>query len=392
MNPSLCDMRRRQILMQKKIRILHVIDSLDLGGAQEALEHLIKYRNRELFEMRVVSMHRAGVYSPRMAQHGVHAGGLSFSKHAPLYIPNLIRLVRDFKPDIAHFHLTWANILGKPLCRIAGVRILINHDQTNERFRHRKGLRFQLDKLTNKLSDHVFAVSKSIQSFLVEEEKIPRQRVSLLYNGVDLQRFSWRGGRDEHQRQEWGIRGEEFLIAGIGRLHPQKNFSLFLKVAQALVRDKTAVRFVIVGDGPLRKKLEFEAKEAGLGRHVLFLGYVPDTRVVFNASDMLMMTSDYEGLPLTLLEAMATGVPALCSEVDGIQEILTEGRSGLLAKPGAADSFISQALRLMASASLRESLAVTARKIVESQFDAEHMAQAVEQVYLRLLSSKTQRR
>lgn len=369
----------------RQIRVLHVIDSLDLGGAQEALENLIKYRNRDLFEMRVVSMHRAGVYGPRIERHGVRAGGLSPSKYLPFYLLNLPRLICGFRPHIAHCHLTWANLIAKPLCRLAGVPVLINHDQTNERFRHRKGLRFHWDKAANRLSDHVFAVSESIRQFLVREEGVPESRVSLLYNGVDLDRFRLRESRHEPQRAEWGARPDEVVIAGVGRLHPQKNFRLFLRVARGLADRGAPVRFVLAGSGPLRAELEREARSLGLETRLRFLGYVPDTRTVFGACDMLMMTSDYEGLPLTLLEAMATGVPSVCSSVDGIREIIRDGETGLLAEPGSEEAFISQALRLINDPGLRLRIVKAARERVERDFDAARMAAAVEAVYRRLV-------
>lgn len=369
----------------RRVRVLHVIDSLDLGGAQEALENLVKYRNRDLFELRVVSMHRVGVYGHRIERHGVRVGGLSASKYLPLYMLNLPRLIRGFRPHIAHCHLTWSNLIAKPLCRLAGVPVLINHDQTNERFRRRKGLRFHWDKAANRLSDHVFAVSESIRQFLVSEEGVPEPRVSLLYNGVDLDRFRPRESRNEARRAEWGARPDEILIAGVGRLHPQKNFRLFLRVARRLVERGAPARFVLAGSGPLRAELEREAAGLGLGGRLRFLGYVPDTRAVFGACDMLMMTSDYEGLPLTLLEAMATGVPSVCSAVDGIREIIRDGETGLLAEPGAEDAFTSQALRLINDPGLRSRIVKAARERVERDFDAAGMAAAVEAVYRRLV-------
>lgn len=378
--------RSAQRYFVKKTRILHVIDSLDLGGAQEALENLVRFGSHGRFEFEVASLHRHGVYSARIQMLGVPVHSLSPHKLLPLYIPSLIFLLWRRRFDIVHCHLTWANQIAKPLARLMGVRLLFNHDQTNEQFRHHRGLRFSIDKLTNRLSTHVFAVSESIRKFLTDAEELPEKKVSLVYNGVDLDRFQFSKQADKATRLEWGLSPDHYLVGGIGRLHPQKNFHLFLRVAREIQDLGLPFRFFIAGDGALRSDLEQESAKLGLQQTVKFLGYVADTSPLFRSMDALMMTSDYEGLPLTLLEAMASGVPCICSSVDGIQEIVHHGENGLLASPGIAGDFVDALKRVCSDSSLKSRMVQNARQLVETRFSAQQMTRSVEKTYEECLA------
>lgn len=365
----------------KKIRVLHVIDSLDLGGAQEALQNLVHFGDSDRFHFEVASMHRHGIYSARIAALGVKVHALSPHKFLPFYIPNLVRLLIFGRYNIVHCHLTWANLIAKPLARLCGVKLLFNHDQTNEAFRHSGGLRFEWDKLANRLSTRTFAVSASIQNFLIESENLPREQVSLVYNGINPNRFPLRASVNPAIRRPWGFGPEHFVVAGVGRLHPQKNFSLFLKVAKAALARDASLRFIIAGEGALRTRLEDEIQMLGLFEHVRLLGFIADTAQLFPGIDLLMMTSDYEGLPLTLLEAMSVGVPTVASAVDGIQEIIEPGVDGLLAAPGNEEAFVTALLHLRSSPALQKQIVDAASQKVQSTFTASRMAALVESLY-----------
>jgi glycosyltransferase involved in cell wall biosynthesis len=363
--------------------VLHIIDSLDLGGAQEALENLVRFRDQSRFDIEVASMHRHGVYSDRIRALGVPVHSLSPNKFIPLYVPRLVALILRRRFDIVHCHLTWANLIAKPLARMCGVRLLFNHDQTNEKFRRSGGARFIWDKLANRLSTHVFAVSKTIADFLVSHEGVPASKVSIVHNGIDLDRFPFRSWPDKSLRSKWGFADGDFVVGGVGRLHPQKNFRLFLEVARAMHDTHPRLRFIIAGDGPERAELQRLASNFALDGTVRFLGFVPDTSELFPALDVLMMTSDYEGLPMTLLEAMACGATALCSEVDGIGEIITDGATGFLATPGDCASFCRQLVRILDAPELCARVSGKARNLVAENFSAQRMTAFVESAYLR---------
>ncbi len=134
-------------------------------------------------------MHGFGVYWELLQQEGVPLHSLSPHKLVPVYLSNLISLLHRGRFDLAHCHLIAANLIAKPLAYLCGVPVLFNHDQCNDVFRYRNKGRLWLDRLTNRFTDQIIAVSQSTRNFLLDWEKIPPQKVALIYNAVDLERF-----------------------------------------------------------------------------------------------------------------------------------------------------------------------------------------------------------
>ena len=365
-----------------KYRVLHVIDSFDLGGAQTALLNLIRCTDRARFEPEVACMHGRGVFWEDVAALGVPVHSLSPSKWLPLYVWRLARLLATRRFDIVHCHLFGANWIAKPVAALLGVRVRINHDQCNDRLRHDSRLARWLDTVTNRLSTHVCAVSKSTRDFLVEREAMPETRVSVVYNGVDVARFT-PAKADAHR-----IAGAP-LVAGVGRLVAQKDFTLFLEVAAELARRNADVRFVIAGTGPEEAALKARAAALGIAERVRFAGHVADPREIYSAADVLLLTSRYEGTPLTVLEAMASGVPVVAPKLDGLEEIFVDGADSFLVRPGARQQFADRVAELLASAELRARLSAAARAKVTASFSAKTMAVQVEAIYLRHLPPDT---
>ena len=361
-------------------RILHVIDSFDLGGAQEALVNLVACADRERFEPEVATMHGRGVYWERFRALGVQVHSLSPHKLVPLYVWNLFRLLLTGEYDIVHCHLIASNLVAKPLAALLGVPIRFNHDQANDEYRYREKLRLTLDTFTNRFSTHICAVSASIVEFLVKYERVPRERISLVHNAIDLRRFSPAPERRAVLRRELQLPPDAPVIAGIGRLNYQKNFPLFLEIAVEMSRSHPDAVFVIAGTGPEERALRESA-----GANVRFLGFVPDTARLYDAVDLLLMPSRFEGLPIALLEAMAMRVPVIASRLDGIAEVIVDGVDGLLATPSARDEFVAHLRTLLDDPNRGAQLAERAFQKVTAHFSAERMTREVEALYARYL-------
>ena len=364
------------------IRVLHVIDSLDLGGAQTALAGMIKYCDRARFEPEVAAMHGRGVFWETFTALGVPVHSLSPRKWIPLFVPRFLRLVRKRRPAIVHCHLFGSNWIAKPMAANAGVPVRINHDQCNDQLRETHRAALAMDTVTNRFSSHVCAVSSSTREFLIRRERIPPTRVSLVYNGVDLARFTPRPRVANAGR---------FVVLGVGRLHPQKNFALFLDAAASVAAKNPDALFRIAGTGPEDAKLRAHAEKLGISSRVEFLGHVADTPALYASADVLLMTSTYEGTPLAVLEAMATRVAIVARRVDGIAEILEDGGNALLCEGPAPARFAEALDKLFVNPDLRERLVEAAFKKVTASFSAAAMARHVEAIYDRCLAEVVRR-
>lgn len=376
-----------------RYRILHVIDHLGSGGAQEAVCQLVKYRQTQRFQPEVVSLHGFGHYYEVLRSWGVPVRTLvpqGFARAAiPFIFLRLFRLLARNRYDIVHTHLIGANVLATPLAALYRVPVRVTHDQTHDDVRDYSVIHRWLDMLANRLNHHVIAVSSSIRAFLHCKEKLPDDKISVIYNSVDLMRFSGSNNPKarEGERHRWDLPADGLIVGGVGRLHYQKNFPLFLEVAAEVCARFPQALFVIAGEGPERAALEDMTRKLGIASRVRFLGFVRDMPELYQSLDLLLLTSHFEGTPLTVLEAMAMGVPVVASQVDGVAEVLENGRDAVLIPPGRRDLFVAEICRVLRDRSLRQRLAQAGQKKVRQGFSAEAMVRRVEALYLQYLEN-----
>ena len=371
---------------------MHVIDSLGLGGAQSVLINLIRYADRSQFELEVATMSGHGVYWGRVKALDVPVRSLSFSRIVPFYVPSMIWMCLTRRYDIVHTHLIGANAIAKPLAALCGVKIRINHDHCNDKALDPKRWVAIADKMSNRLSTHVIAVSRSTHDYLVEHEGIPPDRVTTIHNGIDLDQFRPCRGQRTAARQRMGLPADAFIVAGIGRLSYQKNFSLFIDVAAAVLAQRPTAYFVIAGTGPEEQHLRKRAARHGIEQRLRFLGYVGDMPEFYPALDALLLTSRYEGLPITILEAMASGTTIVASMLDGVAEIMRDGEDGALVPPSDLDGFVRRLCELIDHPDIATRRSAAALNKVRTGFSAQSVARAVEAVYFKCLARRTEPR
>lgn len=365
-----------------KKRILHVIDTLDLGGAQTFLLGLCTHLDKDHYQTEVACMHGRGVYEQAFRGIGVNVRSLSSGKFPPWYVPEFARIMLREHYDILHFHLFGANLCAKPLALLAGHPGVLVHDQCNDASRDRNPLLLVADAFWNRYSRKVIAVSESTRSYLVDREDLPDDLVTVIPNGVDTTLFRPSTGDEKAAaRERLGIPSGAFVIGGIGRLVEQKNFSLFLKAVSKLATRRDDVVAIIVGTGHLAADLKLEAAGFGLGERIRFLGHIDDRPCIYHALDVLLMTSLFEGTPMVLLEAMASGLPVVAATVDGIAEVCTSGHDALLVKDFQADAFLHCLLRLLQSPEVGITLGANARRTIEFRYDIRAITRCVEMVY-----------
>jgi len=367
-----------------------VIDHLKSGGAQEIVCQLIKYGQGGLFQPEVVTLYGNGHYWDTIRSWRVPVYSLSsvgFWRAFPLMATRLLRLLAHNRYDVVHTHLIGANVLTAPLAALYQVPVRLTHDHTNEDVRCRSLVLRSLDSLANRLNHHIIAVASSIRNFLSRQEGLPFEKISLIYNSVDLQWFS---PSDDPNAKKWARRNldlpqDALLVGGVGRLTHEKNFPLFLEVAAEVCARLPQARFVIAGEGSERKALEEKSRRLGLDSRLRFLGFVKDMPQFYQSLDLLLLTSHFEGTPLTVLEAMAMGVPVAASQVNGVAEVLEDGQDGILVPPGRGDLFIERICRVFQDRSLWHQFSRAGREKAQQRYSSEAMVRQVEALYLRYL-------
>jgi glycosyltransferase involved in cell wall biosynthesis len=365
------------------IRVLHAIDHLGLGGAQSALLDLVRAHDPQIVQCEVAALHGEGPFAEAMRGAGIPVRSLARSKWSPMHAVRFLRLAAAGRFDVLHFHLQASNWLLKPLAALALPTARVAHDHTSGDLAFR-GLGSLLpDALTHRFSQRVIAVSTGIRSFLREWEAVAADEVCVIPNGVDTAAFHPPSALEREQaRSALGIAGQELVVGCMGRLSPEKNFG----VLAWLARRMRGMHFLVAGEGPLRAAIE-EQHCGTTGCRVRLLGAVSERERFYHALDVFLLPSLHEGLPMVLLEAMASGLPIVASALPDVVPALEEGRCGRLADPLLPETFALALADLQGSSDACAKLGSAARERAELRFSAAATARAVEGVYRELLDS-----
>lgn len=369
------------------VRVLHLIDSLDLGGAQEVLYNLVAHHDASRYRPEVAALHGKGPYWARLSSLDCPLHSLSPRKWIPLWAPRLTALLARNRFPIVHCHLMASNFIGKPIARILGVPVLINHDHSDGSDRMHRPMLLAADRWANRLSSHVLAVAETTREFLATRENIAEDRITVVVNGVDVGRFHRNPDRAASLRGELGIPPEGSVVLGVGRFYPVKNFSRFLRVAARVVERIPEAWFVLAGSGPEEDTLRRLADELKVTERVRFLGTVADMIPVYSMADVLLITSESEGTPMALLEALAAETAVVAPSFPGIAHVVTHGQEGFLVERDDEEGFARHVASLLEDRSLRQAVADRGLRTVANRFSAEAMTREVEAVYARLLNT-----
>jgi glycosyltransferase involved in cell wall biosynthesis len=365
------------------IRVLHVIDHLDLGGAQTALLDMLRHRDQSAFDVEVAVMHGRGPFAAALEALGIKVHSLSRAKWPPDYVAEFVRLLRRADFAIVHFHLQGANWIAKPLAALVGQRILIAHDHTSGDLRFRGAASLLPDASTHLFSSRIIAVSKGVRDFLTHWEAVPDDLIELVPNAVDDEIFRPSTAEEKRAaRRKLLIPDDAYMAGAIGRLAPEKNFAVLAHLA---VRHPD-ITFVIAGSGPEGDQIAALASSLGVDSRLLLLGPILDRPLFYRALDAFILPSLYEGLPMAILEAMSSGVPIISSRLEGIAAVIAEGKEGLFAQPGDVADFSRQLSLLKGSPVFGGHLAQAARAKASSEFSASVTARRIESIYRQELS------
>jgi glycosyltransferase involved in cell wall biosynthesis len=296
----------------------------------------------------------------------------------------LYRLLREKRVDVLHTYLFHANFLGRIVGRLAGVKVIIS----SERIMGLEGrYRLVLNRLTSPLADAFTANAQAVKKFMVEEIRLPEEKIAVIYNGVDVGRFDIQVER-KMVRDALGLAEGDLACVTVARLDAQKGVRYLIEAARKVVEDKPNVKFLVVGDGPLRGSLEMLSEKLGLTEHVFFLGKKADIARLLKASDVFVLPSVWEGFPNVVLEAMASGLPVIATKTSGTPEAVAEGETGLLVEPKDSDGLAEAILKSLSDLRKLRGMGVCGRKRAEECFSVEKMIRENEKLYVRLTEGK----
>jgi len=360
---------------------IHVIHSLEYGGAQKDLYYYAKFHDRSRYDLEAVSFYPGGEMLPALEDLGIKVHILGTRSANLRSISRLRKIFSERKTSVVHFHNALPVYTGVPAAIFARVpaKVMTEHSISHP---GKTGGRFNASiyRVLRRRLDTVIACSQQVR----ESHRLgldPGRLITVL-NGVDLDHFDI---SSIGKRTDPGV----FHIGTIGSLTPQKGYSILLQSVKILAERGVPVRLTFIGDGPLREALGKEAIESGINDRVVFAGTTGDVMTVLPKFDVVAGSSLREGLPLSILEAMAAGRPVVTTDVGGNREAVIDGITGTLVPPDDPSAHADALEDLWKDAGKRGTMGRMGRARVEEHFSARKMVSDTEKIYESILQSKT---
>lgn len=348
-------------------RVVHLTLGLDVGGLEKLLVEFARCADRGRFDLHFISLTDRGALAADVERYGWPVEAL----HAPAglrpgLVVRLARLFRRLCPAVVHTHDDRPLIYGAPAARLAGVpRVVHTRHHQGSLLSARQRL---LVRAAVQCNDHFVCISDDSARW-ARRQGVSARQLRVIPNGIDLTRFAFTGPAPS---------GPAVLVA---RLSPEKDVGTLLAAAALVVRQRPDFRLQIAGDGPSRGELERRAAELQLTDRVRFLGTVRDVPGLLGEARLFALSSTTEGISLTLLEAMARGLPVVATRVGGNPEVVADGETGLLVPAGDPDRLARALLDLWTAPDLCARMGMAGRRRVEDRFDVRRMVARYETLY-----------
>ncbi|WP_353471273.1 glycosyltransferase [Salipiger sp. H15] len=360
-------------------RILYVIDSLKIGGAEMLLLGLLD-AVLERGGAAHVAYFTPGPLAARVAERGV--GMTRLSKKGlrdPRALGRCLRLIRDWQPDILHSHLVKSDLVGQMAARLSSVPRIITLHNTDP-WREKKAMSLMYRAATAG-ADACIGVSARVSDHVARTGGFRADGIETIVNGIDLDHFD--PARTEPlDLAPYGVRPGAKVVAVVGSLTPQKDHETFLRSAATLSQRMPGTVFLVVGEGPLAAQIEAQARGLGLGPERLILtGAITRMRELLAALDVLVISSAWEGLPMVLLEGMAMQRAICSTAVGGIPDVLEDGVSGRLVPARDPEALAQGVAALLADPGTAARLGTAARDTVAARFSADVMRERIFALY-----------
>jgi len=388
----------------QQIKVLRIINRFNVGGPVYNVTYLSKYLPDNYETKLVGGCATESEYDACyiLRHHGISAEILpSMSRKINLLgdirtLFQLMRIIKSFKPDIVHTHASKAGVLGRIAARLMRVPVIVHtyHGHVFHGYFHPIINRMVvfIERLLGKFSTMIITISSAQHAEIIDKYRIvPSKKACIIPLGFDLSRFEASKVNRESIRLEYNLKPHQTAVAIVGRLAPIKNHHLFIDAA-ALTHKKYPEDFMfyIVGDGKLRESLEAYVAEnyPGLVNSIVFKSWVTDMAECYPAMDIVCLTSFNEGTPVSLIEAQASSIPVISTNVGGVKDIIDVNQTGFILQGHSSEELSKYLIELHLNRDLRIKMSQNACNFVTEKFSYQRLVADVDQLYTSLLANE----
>lgn len=373
-------------MMPTKIKLTHLVLDMDLGGLQRLISQMVPVMARDVFDVNVVCMNRKGCFGNQLEADGFNVKLLQKNqKRADLWYPvRLAHYLRKRKTDILHMHagtFIFGALAGSLAFTPATIYTEHGRAVVDSLVRHVE------DRIAVKLVNRLVPVSDDLKDVLIERIGAPPHKLTTIINGIATDLFIPRS-KPRALLEEFSISDKCRVIGTVARLDAIKDQLSMIKAFELVAGRINDCRLILVGDGPMRDELEEYISTRGLQRQVIITGQRSDVPEFLNLFDLFVLSSLSEGTSMSLLEAMASGVPAVVTGVGGNPAIVTHEIDGLVVEPSDPAALADAILRLLSDENLLRIFSERSAAKVRRDFSIERMTENYCRLYLEILHAK----
>ena len=386
----------------RSVKVVNIVTRLNIGGVAHHVTSLMRGLDQTKYEQELVcGFEGAGEKSMR---DDIQAQGVT-----PILIPQLVgnprlnvsdalafghilRLLRRQRPLILHTHTSKAGLLGRVAARLTGVPIVVHTFHGLVLKGHYGSLKTNAVQVVERwlagFSDRLIAVSDQDKKDLLAYRIAPTHKIEVIPLGLELDHFIDSRRRHGVLHHELGLDPTSRLIGIVGRIAPVKNHRLFFDAMARVLAEHATAHVVVAGDGDLRPEMERYVRELCIADRVAFLGWRHDLPQVYTDLDVVVISSNNEGTPVSVIEAMAAGRPVVATRVGGLPDVISDGETGYLVAPGNVEQLASAIGSVLRDDKATDRLGRKARESVKDKFAVARLAADIDLLYRRLLTEK----
>lgn len=382
----------------RKFNLLYLITKLELGGAQKQLLSLIRYLDRDRYNIFLITSKRGLLVEEALSIDGLRVNRLSSLARPINPLKDILAFVVIYnfikrnKIDIVHTHSSKAGILGRWAAKLAGVNMIV-HTVHGWSFNDYQNLLLRqfyiaLERFTAKITDKLIVVSnidmdRGIRKYIGEQTKY-----ILIRYGINHGEFINNLEDNVKIRREIGLNDNEFLVGMISCFKPQKAPLDYIKLAASVRKFYPQTKFILVGDGILRRKIEKLIDKFNLRGNIILTGWRRDIPRILSAIDVFVLTSLWEGLPIAVLEAMVSSKPVVTTNTGGVSEIVKHGENGFLVPCRDIEAMKEKIFDLLKDAEFRYRIGRRAKQDLNSDFRIEGTVRQIQSLYEYLIKDR----
>lgn len=367
------------------LKVIHLVEDLKIGGAERVIADIAMGLDRKKYDVSVWCVTRGGETATELSEKGIDVKILGISSyHNPLNTFKLTRQLKAARPEIVHTHGYFASVIGRLAARRAGISVILAH--VHSTYWEYKKRHLMIERKLSRFTHKIICCSEAVENFVKNTEKITEKKTIVIYNGVDEERF-FQLKNSTSIRAELGMDEEAAVVGTVSSLTPHKGHEFLVQAASLVLERLPSAKFLIVGDGPLRQRLEDQAKDLNIHPAVIFAGTRKDIPEILSLMDVFVLPSHTrEGLGISIIEAMAAERPVVATDIGGIPEVVNHGETGLLVPSGNPEALSNALIELLQNPKKAKEMGEKGRARVKEKFTTKKMLSEIEHVYQSLIN------